>query len=118
MQVTKGIWCMHKQCVPGSLSSSPARAWEGGYGNSSRIAATQLTPVFTSAENQFGMYSFPCLLPASSSRSALPRLSSLQALWEGGGGGGGRRKKGGKRGGRRKKGRNGGEGGRQKSKKE
>ena len=33
---------MHEQCVPGSLSSSPARAWEGGYGNSSRIAATNI----------------------------------------------------------------------------
>ena len=25
MQVTKGTWYMHKQCVPGSLSSSPAQ---------------------------------------------------------------------------------------------
>ena len=25
MQVTKGTWCMREQCVPGSLSSSPAR---------------------------------------------------------------------------------------------
>ena len=25
MQVTKGTWRMRKQCVPGSLSSSPAR---------------------------------------------------------------------------------------------
>ena len=25
MQVTKGIWCMREQCVPGSLSSSPAQ---------------------------------------------------------------------------------------------
>ena len=25
MQVTKGTWCMHEQCVPGSLSSSPAQ---------------------------------------------------------------------------------------------
>ena len=25
MQVTKGTWRMHEQCVPGSLSSSPAR---------------------------------------------------------------------------------------------
>ena len=25
MQVTKGTWRMHKQCVPGSLSSSPAQ---------------------------------------------------------------------------------------------
>ena len=35
MQVTKGTWRMHEQCVPGSLSSSPARepgneASEGG----------------------------------------------------------------------------------------
>ena len=25
MQVTKGTWRMHEQCVPGSLSSSPAQ---------------------------------------------------------------------------------------------
>ena len=25
MQVTKGTWCMREQCVPSSLSSSPAR---------------------------------------------------------------------------------------------
>ena len=25
MQVTKGTWRMHEQCVPGSVSSSPAR---------------------------------------------------------------------------------------------
>ena len=25
MQVTKGTWRMREQCVPGSLSSSPAR---------------------------------------------------------------------------------------------
>ena len=25
MQVTKGVWRMRKQCVPGSLSSSPAQ---------------------------------------------------------------------------------------------
>ena len=25
MQVTKGTWCMREQCVPGSLSSSPAQ---------------------------------------------------------------------------------------------
>ena len=25
MQVTKGTWHMHEQCVPGSLSSSPAQ---------------------------------------------------------------------------------------------
>ena len=25
MQVTKGTWCMRKQCVPGSLSFSPAQ---------------------------------------------------------------------------------------------
>ena len=25
MQVTKGTWCMHEQCVPGSLSSSPTQ---------------------------------------------------------------------------------------------
>ena len=25
MQVTKGIWRMREQCVPGSLSSSPAQ---------------------------------------------------------------------------------------------
>ena len=25
MQVTKGTWCIREQCVPGSLSSSPAR---------------------------------------------------------------------------------------------
>ena len=25
MHVTKGIWHMRKQCVPGSLSSSPAQ---------------------------------------------------------------------------------------------
>ena len=25
MQVTKGTWCMREQCVPGSLSSFPAR---------------------------------------------------------------------------------------------
>ena len=25
MPVTKGTWCMHKRCVPGSLSSSPAQ---------------------------------------------------------------------------------------------
>ena len=28
MQVTKGTWRMHKQCEPGSVSSSPA--WEPG----------------------------------------------------------------------------------------
>ena len=25
MQVTKGTWCMHEHCVPGSVSSSPTR---------------------------------------------------------------------------------------------
>ena len=33
MQVTRGIWCMHKQSVPGFLSSTPTptRAWERGH---------------------------------------------------------------------------------------
>ena len=33
MQVTKGTWCMREQCVPGSLSSSPA----GEPGNEARF---------------------------------------------------------------------------------
>ena len=31
MQVTNGTWRMREQCVPGSLFSSPSRAWERGY---------------------------------------------------------------------------------------
>ena len=34
MQVTKGTWLMREQCVPGSLSSLPAR--EPGNGSSQR----------------------------------------------------------------------------------
>ena len=37
MQVTKGIWRMREQCVPGSLSSSPAQE----PGNEANIAYAQ-----------------------------------------------------------------------------
>ena len=41
MQVTKGIWRMREQCVPGSLSSSPAQ--EPGNEASLMLANTHKT---------------------------------------------------------------------------
>ena len=46
MQVTKGTWRMREQCVPGSLSSSPAR--EPGNKASGSLAQTLLYFVFRS----------------------------------------------------------------------
>ena len=42
MQVTKGIWRMREQCVPGSLSSSPAQE----PGNEARKRPAALTTTF------------------------------------------------------------------------
>ena len=45
MQVTKGTWRMREQCVPGSLSSSPAR--EPGNEASLASIAALLLSVYT-----------------------------------------------------------------------
>ena len=47
MQVTKGTWRMREQCVPGSLSSSPAR--EPGNEAISLYNLTHTTLVFPAA---------------------------------------------------------------------
>ena len=42
MQVTKGTWHMREQCIPGSLSSSPAqKPARGGGGGNEAIHATR-----------------------------------------------------------------------------
>ena len=43
MQVTKGTWRMREQCVPGSLSSSPAQE----PGNKASICTDVLTVITT-----------------------------------------------------------------------
>ena len=52
MQVNKGTWCMREQCVPGSLSSSPARE----PGNEAKAACVihvgELSPLTISASNK------------------------------------------------------------------
>ena len=57
MQVTKGTWCMREQCVPGSLSSSPARE----PGNEAKAACVihvrELSPLTISARPRVTRFS-------------------------------------------------------------
>ena len=51
MQVTKGTWHMREQCVPGSLSSSPAQE----PGNEARVKSLQLGKCMTKQKEHITM---------------------------------------------------------------
>ena len=51
MQVTKGTWRMRKQCIPGSLSSSPAQE-PGNEATTAYVCAVRVTIFSTSGKFQ------------------------------------------------------------------
>ena len=55
MQVTKGTWRMREQCVPGSLSSSPAQE----PGNEARDV---VAPQSESSNQVFRMHNYMCMM--------------------------------------------------------